>query len=183
MEFKSIDHWDERLWNRVKTVYTEAFGDKGAKSEKIIKNMFAQELCVLHVLFDDSKVAAMAITGAVKDSRSLLIDYLAVDEEYRNHGAGQKLVEYLIEWSLIEKHYDRIIIEVEYDECKMYDGLVLFWGKSGFTLTDYIHHYRWVAEKYRAMYLVLNDNKDQSIEGEEIFKEIVTFHRLSFRGK
>ena len=42
---------------------------------------------------------------------------------------------------------------------------------------------KWVPERYRAMYLMLKDNKDKSIEGEEIFEEIVNFHRLSFRGK
>ena len=142
MEFKSIDHWDEMIWNQVKSVYFSAFGDKGAKSEKIIKNMFAQNLCILHVLFDGPRATAMAITGALKESRSQVIDYLAVDEQDRNHGVGQKLVGYLKEWSLKEMFYDRIIIEVEYDESINNNDLVLFWEKCGFTLTEYVHHYK-----------------------------------------
>ncbi|WP_179863814.1 hypothetical protein [Priestia megaterium] len=49
MEIRTICTWDDELWKNASPLYLEAFGDKGAKSVKIIKSMFAQGIAELHV--------------------------------------------------------------------------------------------------------------------------------------
>jgi hypothetical protein len=55
------------------------------------------------------------------------------------------------------------------------------WQSCGFLLTEYVHHYVWVPETYRAIYLPLIADSRKTT-GEELFVYINTFHRLSFRG-
>jgi len=40
VDFITVDHWDEDIWQQWKEIYHEAFGRKNAKPEKVIRNMF-----------------------------------------------------------------------------------------------------------------------------------------------
>jgi GNAT superfamily N-acetyltransferase len=182
MEFQTIDHWDEKIWKKVSPVYFQAFAKKGAKPEKIIQNMFRKQICLLHMALKSEEVVAMALTGKLKDPNALLIDYLAVSEDVRGKGIGQKLLEYIKKWAITDGDVDSLLIEVESDATPANLARIHFWIKSGFTLTSYIHHYIWVPEPYRAMYLKVQPGLTLPESGEELFKYISRFHKESYQG-
>jgi GNAT superfamily N-acetyltransferase len=180
VKFITVNHWEEQLWKKANIVYEEAFGKSGAKSEKIIRNMFDKGICYLHVLFVDDEAVGMAITGKLKNKNVLLIDYLAVRTKNRKKGIGQKLLDYIKEWSKSEQQLEAIIIEVESDPTSENLARINFWQKNKFQLTDYIHHYIWVPEPYRAMYCMLEASAKIPQNGEALFQLIVQFHKESF---
>ncbi|WP_157827654.1 GNAT family N-acetyltransferase [Niallia nealsonii] len=180
MKIKTVGTWDEELWQDVSPFYLEAFGDKGAKPVKIIKNMFAQGIAELHVGYNESVAVVMALTGKLVSDRAMIIDYLAVSEKDRGHGLGKHFVDYLRQKAAVEG-YQKLIIEAESEETLDNRRRILFWQSCGFLLTEYVHHYIWVPETYHAMYLPLIADS-RKITGEELFVCINIFHRLSFRG-
>jgi predicted N-acetyltransferase YhbS len=92
--FNTLNQWDEKVWEQFSPIYFEAFGQKGGKQKNIIKNMFEQQLCSLHlVLSDQANVIGFALTGELTEARALLIDYIAVKENYQNKGVGFLLVQ------------------------------------------------------------------------------------------
>lgn len=183
MNFITINHWNEELWNQASFIYTQAFGKSGAKPEKIIRNMFTKQLSFLHVALKDKKVIAMAITGKLRGTKALLIDYLAVREDFRNQGIGYMLLAYIKTCCLTEGQFDSLLIEVEADKTQANLKRIHFWEKSDFQLTDYIHQYIWVPEPYQAMYVKLLPEAKLPTKGEELFQYIVQFHRESFQLK
>ncbi|WP_243300028.1 GNAT family N-acetyltransferase [Bacillus litorisediminis] len=180
MNIKTVGIWDDELWQDVSSLYLDAFGDKGAKPVKIIKNMFAQGIAELHVGYIESVAVVMALTGKLVSDRVMIIDYLAVTEKERGHGLGKHFVDYLRE-KAVEEGYQKLIIEVESENTPENKRRIHFWQSCGFLLTEYVHHYIWVPETYHAMYLPLIA-ESRKVTGEELFVYINTFHRLSFRG-
>ncbi|RFU66401.1 GNAT family N-acetyltransferase [Peribacillus saganii] len=182
MEFLTTDQWNEDLWDMVKDIYFEAFKNHSPKPETIIRNMFAKRLCSLHVVIEGTHTVAMALTGSIRDSRILLIDYLAVEKEYQNRGIGKGLNKYIREWAVAHKKFDTILIEVESE--KIIDNIarIRFWEKCGYLLLkDYTHQYIWVPELYQAMYISLQKGGKVTFTGQELFKYIESFHKASFR--
>jgi GNAT superfamily N-acetyltransferase len=180
LNFITVDQWDDELWEKVNPVYQEAFGKSGAKSVKIIRNMFAKKICFLHVVFVDDEVIGMVITGKTTNTQTLLIDYLAVREDLRKQGIGQELLDFIKEWSISEHQFKTMIIEVESDPTPENIERIKFWQKNEFLLTDYIHHYIWVPEPYQAMYCKLDAHAIIPQNGEALFQLIVSFHKESF---
>jgi GNAT superfamily N-acetyltransferase len=182
MAFKTVNYWDEKLWQQVNGIYLQAFAEKGAKPEKIIRNMFRKQICFLHMAIEGEEVLAMALTGKLKSLQVLLIDYLAVREDLRGEGIGDKLLDYIKKWSIVDGDFEGLLIEVEAEVIPENLARIDFWEKSGFTLTSYIHHYIWVHEPYRAMYLKLQPDAALHDNGEELFKYIGEFHKASYQG-
>jgi len=180
VEIRTSCTWDDELWQNASPLYLEAFGDKGAKPVKIIKNMFAQGIAELHVGYNKSIPVVMSLTGKLVSEQMLIIDYLAVSEKERGHGLGKHFVDYLRQKAFAEG-YQKLIIEAESEETLDNRRRISFWKSCGFLLTEYVHHYIWVPETYRAMYLPLIADSRKTT-GEELFLYINTFHRLSFRG-
>lgn len=180
MEIKTVAKWDEELWQDANTLYNEAFGEKGAKPVKIIKNMLAKGIAELHVGYSDKKPVVMALTGKLTNDKVMLIDYLAVSETERNQGIGKQFVA-LMRQKAIAEGYEMLIIEAESEMTPDNRRRMAFWQTCGFQLTAYIHTYIWVPETYQAMYLPLTDKVTEK-HGEELFVYINTFHRLSFSG-
>ncbi|PLS09682.1 GNAT family N-acetyltransferase [Neobacillus cucumis] len=176
----TFDEWDDQLWDQISPIYYQAFADKGAKPEKIIRNMFRKQLCFLHIGLVDGKVAAMALTGKLKKVDSLLIDYLAVEQTYRGSGLGLQMIKCIEEWAVTSGSYNHLIIEVEAEETTENLARIAFWKKCGFTLTDYIHQYIWVPEPYQAMYKNLQLEEEISSDGRTLFNYIGKFHKKSF---
>jgi GNAT superfamily N-acetyltransferase len=181
VEFMTLDQWNDALWDEVRPIYEQAFADKGAKPEKIIRNMFRKQICFLHIGFIDGRAAAMALTGKMKGTQSLLIDYLAVKNEQRGQGTGIRMLEYIEDWAMTTENYTSLMIEVEAEETPENQARVAFWKRCGFVLTDYIHHYIWVPEPYQAMYKKLKPEKTFPTEGEILFTFISQFHKASFQ--
>jgi len=177
----TFDQWNEDIWEEVSPIYEQAFADKGAKPEKIIRNMFRKQICFLHIGFIDGRAAAMALTGKMNGTQSLLIDYLAVKNEQRGQGTGIRMLEYIEDWAITSENYTSLIIEVEAEETPENQTRVAFWKRCGFVLTDYIHHYIWVPEPYQAMYKILKPEKTFPTEGEILFTFIGQFHKASFQ--
>lgn len=95
LEFHTINQWDEELWNQVSPIYHHAFDGKGAKPEKIIRNMFRKQLCFLHIGVIEGQIVAMALTCKLEGTQSLLIDYLAVHHKWQHQGLGMKMIRYI----------------------------------------------------------------------------------------
>ncbi|MDQ0200116.1 GNAT family N-acetyltransferase [Neobacillus ginsengisoli] len=181
MKLITIDQWDKEIWEMASPVYQQAFGGKGAKPEKIIQNMLMKRICYLHLAIIGEDVLGMALTGKLKGTSALLIDYLTVHKDWRNKGLGLKIMDLLKDWAATEGNFDSMVIEVESDKHPQNAARIQFWEKCGFSLTEYIHHYKWVPESYQAMYLKLHIDSLLPIEGEVLFKYIGEFHKASYR--
>lgn len=179
MKIKTVATWDDELWQDASPLYLEAFGDKGAKPVKIIKNMFAKGIAELHVGYQESEAVVMALTGKLESDRVMIIDYLAVSEKKRGHGLGQFFVDYLQQIA-VARECQKLIIETESEDTVENRRRIRFWQSCGFLLTEYVHHYIWVPETYQAMYIPLMADS-RKVPGEKLFVNINTFHRLSFR--
>ncbi|TWT09324.1 N-acetyltransferase [Planomicrobium sp. CPCC 101079] len=179
MNFITVDSWDDQLWQDASPLYMEAFGDKGAKPLKVIKNMFAQGIAELHVAYRESTAIGMALTGKLARERIVIIDYLAIAPKEQSHGLGKSFVDYLKQKAK-DEGYGRIIIEAEAEETADNSRRIHFWQSCGFHLTEYVHHYIWVPEPYLAMHLPLRADL-KKITGEELFVYFNLFHQLSFR--
>lgn len=180
MNIKSTTTWDEGLWKDASPLYIEAFGEKGAKPVKIIKNMLTKGIAELYVGYYESTPIVMALIGKLVPEQIMIIDYLAVSKKVRNQGIGRQFVDYLKE-KAAEEGIQTLIIEAESEETADNQRRIEFWHTCGFRLTEYIHTYIWVPEKYKALYLPLAGNKQ--ISGEQLFVFINKFHGLSFREK
>ncbi|MFN7253173.1 MAG: GNAT family N-acetyltransferase [Anaerobacillus sp.] len=149
MKIKTVCTWDDELWQDVSPLYMEAFGEKGAKHIKIIKNMFVQGIAELHVGYNNSVAVVMALTGKLLSDGVMIIDYLAVAEKERGQGLGKHFVMYLRQKALA-KGIQKIIIEADSEETPENTKRIQFWQSCGFLLTEYVHHYIWVPETYQA---------------------------------
>ena len=180
MELISVQQWDQALWEKVSQIYFEAFAGKSPKPEKVIGNMFRKQICWLHALVEGDEVLAMAITGELKELQAIVIDYLAVPENLRGKGIGHRMMEYLREWAGEQGKVKYLVIEAETDDSVESAVLMKFWTSCGFLATDYVHHYIWVPERYRALYLNIKPSEPYLGSGEELFKYIGEFHKASF---
>ncbi|MDP4098158.1 GNAT family N-acetyltransferase [Paenibacillus sp. P96] len=178
----TLDRLDEKWWPEARLIYHQSF-EHGRKPDRIIKQMFDRKLSLLHVVVDKSAVAAMAITGKAENGKALIIDYLAVKEEYRGQGLGEWLVKALASWASSELQLEELIIEVESEQLPENDLRKRFWQKCGFRMTDYVHTYKWIPETYQAMYFPLTQASSQAVteDGRALFKQITAFHHQSFR--
>lgn len=182
MDFITVDHWDEDIWQQWKEIYHEAFGRKNAKPEKVIRNMFRMNMCYFHLAEDEGRIQAIALSGKLEETTSLVIDYLAVSKNARKQGIGTQMVNYLKRWAKDNHHFDSIIIEVEAEETEENTERVEFWKQCGFEATSYIHHYKVVPEPYRAMYHKLVPVAFIPEKAETIFQYLSQFHQKCFRG-
>ncbi|WNC17543.1 GNAT family N-acetyltransferase [Brevibacillus brevis] len=180
MKVITTGQWEEELWYQAEAIYNAAFPEDGRKSRGIIRNMFAQNLCYLHVGYLQGQAIAMAITGKTEDSRALIIDYFAVDEKRRGTGIGGTFLEEIKKWAIALRRIQFLLIEVESDESEENDRRSRFWGRHGFRSTAYVHQYIWVPEPYRAMYLPLIPGQF-AFDGQELFASITRFHQKSFK--
>ena len=181
MDFITVDHWEEEVWQKWKLIYEEAFGHTHAKPEKIICNMFEKLSCYFHLLVEESEVYAIALSAKLPDTRFLVIDYFAVRFDKRSIGMGRQMLEGIRNWALEDGHFDGILIEVEAKETEENQARIHFWEKCGFIITSYIHDYKVVPEPYRAMYLKLIPNARIPEKAEVFFDYLGKFHRKSFR--
>lgn len=180
MNIITFNRFDEEIWNDAGPLYFQAFGDKGAKPVKVIKHMLDQGIADLHVCYQGTAVVAMALTGKLPANRVMMIDYLAVSEVERGQGLGRELVKVIQEKALADG-YRNLLIEIEAEDTPDNKRRVQFWQSCGFLLTDYVHQYIWVPEAYQAMYFPLTSQLRKTT-GEELFRYLNTFHRLSFKG-
>jgi len=182
MHFFTISEWDEGIWQKVRSIYHEAFANHGGKPEKVLRNMFSKCNCHLHVVLNRDLPVGMAITGAMHSSKVLIIDYFTIKPNYRGQGIGKEFVRYLKTWANQQVDYNCLLLEVEINQTNESINRITFWERCGFTiLKDYIHQYIWVPEPYQAMILILHESIPL-FRGEEAFKYISAFHRKSFRG-
>ncbi|MBB6443965.1 GNAT family N-acetyltransferase [Bacillus benzoevorans] len=182
MDFLTVDHWDEDIWQKWKEIYLEAFGGKNAKPEKVLRNMFRKQMSSFHLAEDQGRVYAIALSGKLEGTTSLVIDYLAVKKNARKQGIGVQMVDYLKRWAKDNHHFDSIVIEVEAEETEENTERVEFWKQCGFQDTSYVHHYKVVPEPYQAMYLKLVPEAFIPEKAETIFQHFSQFHQKCFRG-
>lgn len=179
MEFQTTAEWNEKRWRQAEPIYNEAFPEHGRKTEGVIRRMFAKRMCELHTGSVGGEVVAMALTGFDSGLNARLIDYIAVQREARGHGGGRALIDY-IGARAAEAGCKGIVVEVEADPTEENSRRIRFWVRCGFRLTGYVHHYIWVPEPYRAMFLSFRDDDPLPADGETLFGAITRFHRKAY---
>lgn len=182
MEFQTVNYWDEDIWKEWRKVYQEAFGDKNAKKEQIIRNMFHKEMSFFHIAYHKGKVVAIGLSGKIEGTKLLVIDYLAVIKRERSNGIGQHMVDYIVGWAKEKGSFEGIIIEVEAENKKENEERIQFWEKCGFKQTSYIHDYKVVPEPYKAMYVELVPYIKWPEKEEKFFRWLGAFHKKCFQG-
>lgn len=179
MSFHTYDHLEIPEREEVMDLFHDAF-PSGRKPDRIIEATFLKKMGFLHLESEEGKVLAMAFTGPVADDSLLLIDYLAVRQDVRRKGIGQRFVEKIAAWARWEKHFFGLLIEIDATPGAEYVQRVRFWEKCGFLLTDYIHHYKVVPEPYQALYLPFDPKVEPEDDGRSLFRHIEGYHRKVF---
>ncbi|WP_017812226.1 GNAT family N-acetyltransferase [Paenibacillus shenyangensis] len=174
--------WDQTLWDQIRPIYTEAF-IHGAKPEKILKAMLDRGIAFLHAGWDGDELVAMAVTGlsGPVETQNLIIDYMAIRQDQRGQGKGRAFFNQLRDWAVEQHHIHAVIIEAEAEDTAENWERIVFWEKCGFISTDYVHHYIWIPETYRALVLPIMPGLEINDDGQSLFKQITTFHEKSFR--
>lgn len=176
--------WDEELWSQIEPIYDDAFPEQGRKTKAIFQSAVNHGHGVLHAVLLGNDAVAMAFCGVSEESQALLIDYIAVARNWRGRGIGSALLDTLKDWAA-SLDLSGIIVEVEYnqDECAHPEAQtrIQFWLNHGFQLTEYVHDYGWVPQRYQAMYcnfLVTNPLPD---DGRTLFQFISRFHKSTYQ--
>jgi GNAT superfamily N-acetyltransferase len=184
LEYRSTDQWNESLWSRAEKVYNNAFPEHGRKPLTIIRRMFERGMCTLDTWSEQGEVAAMALASYNLQDKMLVIDYLAVGQDWRGKGIGRLCIENIRKRiSTAMPDCRGIVIEVEAERSKENEERIRFWEKAGFHLTDYVHSYIWVPEKYRAMFLSLDGDSTLADDGKRLFETITEYHEKAYRGR
>ncbi|WP_458118565.1 GNAT family N-acetyltransferase [Paenibacillus sp. Z6-24] len=178
----TYSEWDQQLWEQIRPIYTEAFVH-GAKPEKILKAMLDRKIAFMHAGWDEGELVAMAFTGlsGPEDEQNLIIDYMAIRHDRRGQGEGRQLFGLLRDWAVEQYHIQAVIIEAEAEDTPENRERIMFWEKCGFIATDYVHHYIWIPETYRALVLPLVPGLEIKDDGRSLFQQITSFHEKSFR--
>jgi len=184
MKLVTLSKWDDALWQRMRPVYEEAF-PHGAKPASILRAILDRGIGHLHMglIAGEPEPASIAVTGVtVAEARkALVIDYLAVSRELRGRGAGRQFVRLLTDWAVRGHGVQGIVIEVEAEDTDANRARMRFWERCGFRPTDYVHHYVWVPEPYRAMVLHLAQPPALPEDGGRLFRHILAFHEKAYR--
>ncbi|MFB9328509.1 GNAT family N-acetyltransferase [Paenibacillus aurantiacus] len=179
MELTTMHELDAFWWQKTKPMYMSAFGN-GGKTEQVIRRMFERRLALFHVFHEHNEAYGMAFSSISSDRKALIVDYLTVNDEQRGHGHGREFVRALLNWGS-EQRLQAVIIEVESDPSPVNLARIRFWEKCGFSITDYVHHYIWVPEPYRAMYAKLDPHAELPFtDGQKLFRYITNFHRKAY---
>lgn len=176
------DKWDEERWNAAELIYEEAFPLDGKKSRAIIQRMFAKRMCQLHMLEQNGEMAGMALTGIDDKAQAIIVDYLAVRANLRGTGLGRLLLDRIKQWAREQHNCRGLIVEVESESTADNEQRIRFWQSNDFELTDYVHHYIWVPEPYRAMAFSFDPSDKLPDDGKQLFKSITRFHEKAYRG-
>jgi GNAT superfamily N-acetyltransferase len=179
MEYQTIAEWNEKIWTKAERIYYEAFPKEGRKSRAIIQRMFEKQMCRLHIATENSELIAMALTGV--NNHVLIVDYIAIKDVLRGKGYGRIFMNYIKNWAETIACCIGIIVEVEAETTLENSRRIRFWKECGFQLTEYVHHYIWVPEPYRAMYFNFNLKSPLPEDGEELYRYITQFHVKAYR--
>lgn len=179
MNYYTTAEWNKEIWREAGKIYHQAFAEEGRKTEVIIRRMFEKQMGHLHMASLNNEIIAMAITGRSKAYNVLILDYMATKEEHRSKGYGGLFLKYIKNWAEA-KGYKGIVVEVEAESSPENSRRIRFWEKSEFQLTEYVHHYIWVPEPYRAMFLNFDQADRFPQEGERLFRYITQFHKEAY---
>ncbi|MWC26981.1 GNAT family N-acetyltransferase [Paenibacillus sp. MMS18-CY102] len=182
IQYRITDEWDEERWTAVESIYEQAFPLDGKKSRDIIRGMFAKRMCQLHTIAQGTEWIGMALTGIDQRVGAVIIDYIAVREDYRGTGVGRSLLDHIKQWGYETVGCQGIIVEVESELTEENRQRKLFWQSNGFHLSEYVHRYIWVPETYQAMYMNFDTNNPLPEDGKLLFRSITRFHEKAYRG-
>lgn len=181
----TLQSWNEERWTEVRPIYEASFPAHIRKPERIVRRMLERMDAFVHEGSLGGVPCSMALTGLSADRRLLIVDYLAVSPDRRESGIGRRTVEALAQWARETYGVHGLLIEAEADDSEEGRGRVRFWENCGFVSTEYVHHYVWVPERYRAMLLDLQGADVPPADrlprdGRALFAYIEAFHQSSF---
>ncbi|OWA37786.1 hypothetical protein B9G55_07025 [Saccharibacillus sp. O16] len=185
LQLNTTSSWSDALWMQLYPIYEASFPEHIRKPERIVRNMLTNMDVFLHEGTLDGRGCSMALTGLLRDSGLLLVDYLAVSPAVRHQGIGRQTLQAIADWAKATYQIQGLLIEAEVDESEEGRSRIHFWEGCGFEPTEYVHSYVWIPEKYQAMLLDLQPESTPQEErlprdGEKLFRSIEAFHRASY---
>ena len=133
-------------------IYTQSFPSHERASIPEIQKRIELKDEILFTASEDTQIdniIAFALFRPFYEKRFILLDYLAVEESYRNHGIGNRFLCSLIEYYALKlaENYDYILIEVDHPdfginkaENRIRERRIKFYQKIGGILLENIHY-------------------------------------------
>lgn len=111
VQFRRIDTSETECFMDVYAIYSNAFPPEERQSMDVLVERFEKALNELFVLEANQKVLAFALLWPLSGTHFTLLDYLAVDSEFRSSGYGSMMLSCLkAEMFNRDKH---LVLEVE----------------------------------------------------------------------
>ena len=102
-------------------------------------------------------------------------------KKVRRNGIGKRFVNEIMKWGRVQG-FTGILLEVEAELTATNKERIQFWKKCGFIETAYIHHYKVVPERYKALYIPFYERTKIPDKEKDFFLLLSHFHQKSFRG-
>jgi len=111
LSFCQISNINDIHFNKAIHIYNESFPSNEKQPLSLIKKRITEKTSKLFVGLLNDEVICMALLWDFKDLEFVLLDYMAVDKEYRNNKIGTFFLKFLSDTIISCKKY--MIIEVE----------------------------------------------------------------------
>jgi ribosomal protein S18 acetylase RimI-like enzyme len=111
VQFRRVDSSETACFFDVYAIYLNAFPPEERQSKDILLERFQKGLNELFVLEADQKILAFALLWPLSGIRFTLLDYLAVDSEFRSSGYGSIMLSCLKTEMFDRKKH--LVLEVE----------------------------------------------------------------------
>ena len=112
--FKEINHSESEYFHAGMDIYLNAFPSNERHSVKTIEERLDAGKSQMFVGLNEGKVITICLLFNLSDSEFILLDYMAVSNEFRGKGIGGKFLRYLTK--LLKKINKYLVLEVENPE-------------------------------------------------------------------
>jgi len=129
VDFKIVNSRDIDIIKEIETVRRNAFG----VSEEVpyfFHNLTSGNMIAVEALLDGTVIGG-AYVYISRLTKSLNIDRIFIEEEYRNHNYASQLLEYIIQQKDYFEHYYDMEVDKSFVE-PINDELIAFYQKNGY---------------------------------------------------
>lgn len=148
---------------------SDSFPKNELRPKDNMKKAMDNKKYIVYIYGDDIK----GVTAVWELSEYLFVEYLAVNERFRNNGTGSQILKELCDMYKIP-----LCLEVEPPESDIAKRRIGFYKRNGFYLNDYYYEQPAYSEKQAAVPLMIMTTEKEISEEEflimrrEIYKEV-----------